>query len=167
MPRSHAVFLRAISNVPMEPLRVALEALGLKDVASFGGTGNFVFSADGADERSLESRISAAVGTEAFVRTRVELSRIVAKDPFAGLQGAAMFLARRDIGEQERERLLAGGFEAEPSPVVRGSTIYFVHPTRRPGKRQIVDFASELGVSGTMRASHVVARVLRLANSDT
>lgn len=69
MTRDHAVFLRGISNVPMEPFRAALVGLGLKQVDSFGATGNLVFGAPGSDVALLEQRICEAIGAEAFVRT--------------------------------------------------------------------------------------------------
>jgi len=158
MTRDHAVFLRGISHVSMEPLRAALVELGLTDVDSFGATGNLVFGAAGSEVALLERRICEAVGAEAFVRTRLELSVIVANDPYAGRQGAGVFFARRPFDETSPVFRGSVGPHGEP-PVASGATLYFVHPTRLLGRKGIVDFERELKVTGTMRASRVVARV--------
>lgn len=157
--RDHVAFLRGISNVPMQPLRTALERLGLHSVGSFGASGNLFFRAQGLDPSSLEALIEGALGVEAVVRSRSALETIVRQDPFIGRQGAAVFLAKQPIGPMRAESLERGGFEGEP-PIVGASVVYFVHPTRRPGRRTAVDFERELGVRGTIRSSTVLVRVL-------
>lgn len=158
--RDYAGFLRGISNVPMQPLRAALERIGFAEVSSFGSSGNVIFSAPGLDRASIEPRVEAAVGSEAIVLTRSELDAVVAGDPYAGREGAAVFLAKHPIERAHADALLRGGFEGDP-PVVVGSAVYFVHPTRRPGRRAVVDFEHELSVRGTMRGSNVLARVFQ------
>lgn len=154
-------FLRGISNVPMQPFRNALLGIGLIDVTSFGGTGNLVFSGGGADCSALEQRIGDAVGTEAFVRSRDELQAVVSNDPFAGRAGAGVFFMHCPVDAAQEASLLADGFEHEP-PVISGAQVYFLDRLLRPGRRSMVDLERELGVRGTMRASHVVARILEL-----
>lgn len=161
METYHAAFLRGITNVAMRPFVDALERLGLTAVVSFGASGNLVFCADAADSASLESRIAQAVGVEAFVRSRDELSAIVTQDPHSGRKGAMVFLAKRPPDRARIQSLNAGGFNGDP-PVVSGATVYFVSPTRRPGRKSPIDFERELGVSGTIRSSKVIARVLDL-----
>jgi uncharacterized protein (DUF1697 family) len=143
----------------MEPLRAALVKLGLTEVGSFGASGNFVFRAPSSDVALLEQRIFEAVGAEAFVRSREELLAIVANDPYAGRQGAGLFLSRRPVDEASDVFRDAFGPEGDP-PVASGTTVYFMNPTRLPGRKAVIDFERELGVRGTMRASRVVARVL-------
>lgn len=159
-----AVFLRGISNVPMKPFREALSALGLTRVDSFGTSGNFVFCSSDEDRGLLEDRIGDALGTEAFVRSRDELTSIVAANPYADREGAAVFLAKRPIDEFRRTRMIEQGFEGDP-PSFSESTIYFVHPTRRLGRKGVIDFERELDVAGTMRSSRVLARVLELMSA--
>lgn len=159
MDSRYVALLRGISNVPMQPFRQVLVDIGLADVASFGGTGNLIFSAGDAERPSIEQRIEAAVGVDAFVRSRDELLAIVSGDPFAERSGAAVFFTHAPVGKNRIASILAGGFELEP-PVFSGSHVYFVHPLQRPGHRSVVDLERELGVRGTMRASRVVARVL-------
>lgn len=161
MTTDHVAFLRGISNVPMQPYRAALVDIGLADVRSFGGTGNMLFGAGDMDRESLEGAIAEAVGVEAFVRTRPELAAIVSQNPYASRPGAAVFFARRPIDADREAVLMAGGFDGEP-PVISGAEVYFVHPLRRPGRQSIIDLERELGVRGTMRAAHVVERVLQL-----
>lgn len=157
--RDHVAFLRGISNVPMQPLRAALESLGLLSVGSFGASGNLFFCAQGLEPAVLEARIEGAVGVEAIVRSRLELQTIVEQDPYMGREGAAVFLAKRPIDQTHAKSLQRAGLEGEP-PIIVGSTVYFVHPVRRPGRLAIVDFERELDVRGTMRSSKVIARVL-------
>lgn len=143
----------------MAPLREALTAIGLTDVASFGSSGNFVFGAPGADDSELERRISAALGAEVFVRDRDELGEIVANDPYAGRPGSGLLIAGETVDSSRDVFEDAAAPDGSP-PVPFGSTVYFVNPTRRRGKQAIVDFERELGVRGTMRSSRVVERVL-------
>lgn len=159
MSADEVAFLRGVSNVPMQPLRESFERIGLTHVRTFGASGNILFCSDERDFSALETRIAEAVGAEAFVRSRDGLAAIAAQDPFAGRPGAAVFLAKNAIDTSRAGSLLAVAFEGE-TPVVSGSTVYFVHPTRRPGYKGIVDFERELGIRGTMRSSKVIARVL-------
>ena len=145
----------------MAPLREALEGLGLTAVASFGSSGNFVFFAPGAETAILERRIAEALGAEALVRTREELAAMVANDPYAGRQGASLFLARLPVDATSGVFRNAFGPEGEP-PVARGATVYFVWPTRLSGRTAVVNFEREIGVLGTMRTSRVVSRVLQM-----
>lgn len=161
MTTDHVAFLRGISNVPMEPYRAALVDIGLADVRSYGGTGNMLFRTDATDREALERSIAEAVGVEAFVRTRHELAAVVSQNPYVGVPGAVVFFARHSIDPDREDVLMAGGFDGEP-PVVSGAEVYFLHPLRRPGWRSIIDLERELGVRGTMRAAHVVERVLGL-----
>jgi uncharacterized protein (DUF1697 family) len=159
MTRDHAAFLRNNRTPRMEPLRAALVKLGLTEVGSFGASGNLVFHASNSDVARLERRISEAVGAEVFIRSRQELSAIVANDPYSGREGAGLFLARRPVEEGSAVFRNAFGPEGDP-PVAFGTTVYFMNPTRLPGRNSVIDFERELGVRGTMRTSRVVARVL-------
>lgn len=161
MSRDLALFLRSISNVPMQPLRERLEALGLCDVVSYGMSGNFVFRSPEQDRYSLERRVQDAFGVAAFVRSRSELHETVAADPYRGEPGASMFLTHQAL-EREQEAVLDGLEFEGARPVVGGSVVYFVHPTRLASRRSVFDFERVLGLEGTMRASRVVGRLLDL-----
>jgi len=150
----YVVFLRAISNVRMDPFRKGMEALGFRDVASYGMSGNLVFTADRSARRSLEVRIAARFGTDAFVRSKAELSRTIEEDPF---ESSVLFLASIPSATARSgfERL---EFESR-RPVLRGSVLYFVYPARLRGTRSPFDFERALEVRATARSSRVVARI--------
>ncbi len=64
----YVALLRAISNLPMQPFRDALEELGFDEVTSYGTTGNLLFAARKADTVSLEARIERKLEIKTIVR---------------------------------------------------------------------------------------------------
>jgi Protein of unknown function (DUF1697) len=154
MPR-YAAFLRAISNLAMDPFRRTMEDLGFAEVESYGMSGNLLFTAHQADRAALERRIAKRFGTAAFVRTGPELARIVGSDPFR----ASVLLLSHPPSPSRRRAFAQLDFE-EPLPVLRGATLYFLYPARLRGKRGHFDFEVALGVSGTARSTRVLDRVL-------
>jgi Protein of unknown function (DUF1697) len=153
--RCYVVLLRAISNVKMQPFREALADLGFKDVESFGMSGNFFFRAGCLDKSTLERRIEARLGVTAFVRTHSELARIVTEDPV----GSSVLILSRPPTAARRRAFARLDF-APPRPVLRGSTVYFVHPARLRGKRVPFDFELALDVPGTTRSARVVRQLV-------
>src|SRR5712671_5588970 len=88
-----AAFLRGINvgghRITKDELRVACEAVGLQDVATFRASGNVIFSAkDGEDADAIVDRIetglAGTLGYEVpvFLRTAAEVSEIAAHQPF-------------------------------------------------------------------------------------
>jgi Protein of unknown function (DUF1697) len=154
MPR-YAALLRAISNVGMASFRKAMEELGFAEVESYGMSGNLLFTAHRSDPASLERHIAKRFGTPAFVRTRLELARVVAHDPF---RAAVLFLAHPPPAARRRA-FMQLDFEV-PRPVLERSTLYFVYPARLRGKRGPFDFEAALGVSATARSAGMVGRLL-------
>ena len=165
MSRNVALFLRGISNVPMQPFRERLAALGLQDVASYGMSGNFVFTSSNMEGCSLEHRLADAFGVAAFVRTRRELDEIVAADPYLGETGASIFIAHRALEREQTSGSRGRGVRGQ-APRRAGSVVYFAHPTRAKARKTIFDFERKLGVEGTMRASRVVQRVLAMMEAE-
>ena len=149
----YVALLRAISNVSMEPFRAAMIDLGFADVSSFGMSGNLLFNTSGWEVDELEAVIRARFGTPAIVRTLADMQRIVAEDP---CEDSVLFLARAP-SDQRRQDFLALDFD-EPRPVLRGRTVYFVHPAHVHGKRATFDFEAALGM-GTARSARVVKRI--------
>lgn len=159
MPQLSVALLRAISNVGMQPFREGMEALGFTAVESYGMSGNLLFNADSTDIATLERHITAKFGTLAVVRTRRELARIVAQDPFTS---SILFLARAPT--QARKRALQQTDFGLPRPLLHGRTVYFVHPAQVRGQRTPFDFERVLGVQGTAR---VVGQILaRMSQSE-
>ena len=130
MRRRYVVLLRAISNVGMQSFRDAMTRLGFRDVESYGMSGNLLFTADRPDTATLERRIAAEFGTAAFVRTRPELAKIVADDPYGS---TIVFLAKAPTPTRRRA-FLHLDFET-PRPVLRGRTLFYVYPGTLRGKR--------------------------------
>jgi len=160
--QQYVALLRAISNVSMKSFREAMEALGFTGVESYGMSGNLLFNAPRADMAVLEEQITAQFSTRAMVRTRTELARIVAKDPFDN----SILLLRRAPAASRKRALLELDFES-PHPVLRGKTVYFVHPAQLRGKRASFDFERALGVLGTARSARVVRQILARMSDST
>ncbi len=155
MQRRYVAFLRAITNVGMQPFRNGLEELGFSNVESYGASGNLLFDADASDTASLERRIAARLDAVTMVRTRRDLARIVAQDPFGS---TIMFLARAPAAARCRA-LLNLPFD-DPSPVLYGKHVFLVFPARLRGKRTPFDLEGALGVQGTLRTARVVRQLL-------
>jgi uncharacterized protein (DUF1697 family) len=146
-----------VSNVAMQPFRAAMEDLGFWDVSSLGMSGNLLFNAKEDEAGELERRIGRRFGTEAFVRTRSDVSRVVTGIPFEG--GSSVLFLRRPPAAARRRAFHLLEFEP-PHPVLRGRTIYFVYPARRVGRRSSFDFEKALDVMGTARSARVVTEIL-------
>src|SRR5262245_40388149 len=103
----------------MAPFRDAMEReLGYTDVETFGMSGNLIFEAPRTPIPTLEHRISTRFKTEVFVRTSVELAKIVANDP---LGSTILFLAQPPALSR-REAFGQLDFDGR-RPVLRGSTV--------------------------------------------
>jgi uncharacterized protein (DUF1697 family) len=160
--RRYVALLRAISNLPMQPFRDAMQDMGFTDVQSYGMSGNLLFDAPPADARALERRIGERFGTDAFVRTRAEIARVVAGDP---LDAIVMFLDRPPTAARKRAFL---GLDVQaPRPVLRGRTLYFSYPLLLSGRRTPLDVEDALGVRGTFRTSRVVSTLLARLSERT
>ena len=139
----------------MEPFRKAMsEELGFGDVETHGTSGNILFTAPLTSAATLEKRIADRFRTDAFVRSAVELAKIVANDP---LGGVILFLAKPPALAR-REAFGQLDFEGR-RPVLRGATLYFRYPTRLGGKKTPFDFEEFLGVRGTARSARVVKTI--------
>jgi uncharacterized protein (DUF1697 family) len=139
----------------MAPFREAMEELGFDDVESYGMSGNLLFNAAGKDRKQWERKIGARLGTLAIVRTRSEIRRIVAADPFAAV---VLFLSKAP--STGRRRAFAELGFSEPAPVLRGREVFYVYPVTLRGKRTPFDLERALGVKGTFRSARVVRGLL-------
>ena len=157
MKQRYVALLRAITNVSMKPFREKMENLGFTDVERYGMSGNLHFNTKRTDLATLERLISKQFGTPAMVRTSSQLTKVVANDPF----GSSILFLTRSPTAAKRRTFLQLDFES-PAPLIRGKTIYFVHPARLRGKRVSFDFESALGLLGTARSAQVVRRILAL-----
>jgi uncharacterized protein (DUF1697 family) len=154
--RRYVALLRAITNVPMKPFRDAMQELGFTDVGSYATSGNLLFDAQTTDAGSLERTIARRLGTDAFVRTRAEMARVVAQDPSHGF---VMFLEHAPSPIKKRA-FLALDFGEQHPVLLRGKTLYFSYPLLLRGRRTPFDVEDALGVRGTFRTSRVAAILL-------
>ena len=161
MKKRYVALLRAISNLSMKPFREQMEELGFTDVESYGMSGNLLFNTKRAKVAALERIISEQFGTPAMVRTSSQVSKVIANDPF----GSSILFLTRSSTASKRNQFLQLDFES-PRPVLRGTTVYFVHPALLRGKRTSFDFEDALGVLGTARSAQVVRRILALMTNE-
>lgn len=112
----YVAFLRAINvgghTVTMAELRSLVADAGFGDVSTFIASGNVLLSADAEPtdvEQALEKAFADALGyaVETFVRTRQELQRLAAAEPFGVVDGG--------------HKVQVGFLKAVPSATVRAA----------------------------------------------
>jgi uncharacterized protein (DUF1697 family) len=157
MKKRFVALLRAISNVSMKPFRKKMEDLEFKDVESYGMSGNLLFNTKRTDVSTLERLISEQFGTPVMVGTSLQLTKVIANDPF----GSSILFLTRAPTAAKRRTFHQLDFDS-PRPVIEGKTVYFVNPAHLKGKRASFDFEGALGVLGTARSAQVVRRILAL-----
>ncbi len=155
MKQHYVALLRAITNVGMRSFRKKMERMGFTDVKSYGMSGNLIFNSKRADSASLESRIAARMRTATVVRTRRDLARTAAWEPFGSV---IRFLTRAPTAARRRAFLRLE--MAAPRPVLRGKNVFFKSPATLRGKRTPINFEWALGVQGTARSARVVCGIL-------
>jgi uncharacterized protein (DUF1697 family) len=165
MRLQYVALLRAISNLSMEPFRRALEGFGFTDVHSYGMSGNLMFNTERADIAGVERDIAEKFHTVAIVRTRGDVARAAAGDPFQSDPRACMLFLAHVPPRTKRQAFLHTMFEGQ-EPQLRGRTLFFAWPLRERGKRAPFDLERVLGVPGTARTSRVVRAIAaRMSNS--
>jgi uncharacterized protein (DUF1697 family) len=164
-------FLRAINTgnrrVTGDRLASIFESLGFEEVSSFQASGNVIFSAVDAPDRStieaaLEDGLGYAVPTS--LRSRSDIERIVADDPFTPAQLAAtegriqvMFL--RDPMPKE---LLEAGLPETPSDdllELRPSEVFWLPRRGISGSLLSPPSIEKLVGPLTVRTLNTVARI--------
>ncbi|MES3031140.1 MAG: DUF1697 domain-containing protein [Patescibacteria group bacterium] len=91
---SYIAFLRGIMptnpNMRNEKLRAVFERLGFTNVQSVISSGNIIFHSDSKNVSELEEKIEEtllkelSIKSPAYVRSKANLERLIAKDPFPG-----------------------------------------------------------------------------------
>jgi uncharacterized protein (DUF1697 family) len=177
MAKSYVALLRGINlgsrnKVSMADLRELLVSVGAEDVQTYVQSGNAVFkSQDGEAEiaAAVEEEIGRRLGLDVtvLVRTKAEIARIVAGNPFAksGKEPASLhvtFLAekpsRARIGKLDPKR---GG---DDELRVVGREVY-LHCPNGYGRSKLSNayFEKELGVAATTRNWKTVTKLAELA----
>lgn len=160
----YVALLRAISNVSMKPFREGMEALGYSDVASFGMSGNLIFTASGEGVAAMEKRIAGKLGAVTIIRSAREMAAAAEADLFPGVRWSSVTFLARAPTAAERKRFLALDF-AEPKPVLRGKNLFYSFPVVLTGKRANVDIEKTIGIAGTGRTHRVVTRLAAMMRS--
>lgn len=155
----YVALLRAIANVSMAPFRQAMEEMGFSEVESLGMSGNLLFDADETDVAAIERLIADRFRTPAIVRTRIELKRAAGQNPFGRRDGACVLFLAKAPAVARRRAFQAIDFE-DPSPLLVGRTVFFVHPTRLMGRRSPFDFERALDLKGTARSARIVEQLV-------
>lgn len=176
MKSRYALLLRGINvgtknSLPMTELRAMLEATGATDVVTYVQSGNAVFGSTKAPEalrRAVEKSLAAYMGRpiDTTLRTREELTAIVAGNPFGALADdpaklCVTFLAEPP-GEAGLAPLLARDWGRERFHVA-GREIYTWHPEGQ-GKSELAKALGKLKVRGalTTRNWNTVQKLLAL-----
>jgi uncharacterized protein (DUF1697 family) len=100
----YIAFLRAVNvggrAIKMDPLRVAFESLGFKNVETFIASGNVIFDSRALNSRALERKIEAHLQDrfgyriDTFIRSAAEVAAIAKHEPFKGreMEGASVYI---------------------------------------------------------------------------
>lgn len=168
--------LGSVNKISMPDLRRLFEDLGHTHVRTYVQSGNVVFDAARTAPTELARQIEAGVADvfghaiSVVIRTRGELRRVVARNPFPteGVPGTAlhvMFLS----GPASAARIKT--LDPERSPPdrfeVRGREIYLSYPNGMGrSKLTIGYFEKQLRTRATARNWNTVARLLDMMTED-
>ncbi len=171
----YAGFLRGINvggnkSFKMDVLKALCTKLGLENVQTYLQSGNVVFSTDRKDTealaREIESAIEKTVGFPARVilRTKADLKKIVAKNPFGGDREPGKLLVQFLSGD-----LSAAGkamLEKHPGPEeirIAGRDVYIYFPNGSGQSKLAAQLTEKkLGAAPTGRNWNTVTKLLEL-----
>ncbi len=160
-------------KIRMDALRALYGSLGLRDVQTYGQSGNVVFRSAKRDVDALREKIEDEIErrfgfrSDVIIRTAPELRDVVARNPFARrhlepAKLAVTFLAS-DPGEEVREKVRA--IPAAPEELRidgRELYIYFPNGMARP-KLSLALVDRTLQTPGTARNWNTVTKLLEIA----
>ncbi len=170
MPR-YVALLRAVNvggrTVRMEPLRTALEALGLSEVETLIASGNVLFRSrsrsDSGLERQIEGAMARAFGFEVItmVRSAAEIQAVAAGAPFGALGEARLHIAflKTPPPRQGVEKVMALRSEGE-AVHLDGRELYVRIPGRMSDSAVFrAPIEKLLGVPMTVRTAGTVRKL--------
>jgi uncharacterized protein (DUF1697 family) len=166
--------LGARNKVAMADLRALFSGLGAEDVTTYVQSGNVVFKSPEAAgplveviEKSIRRDLGLSVSV--MLRTRSQMAKVLAGNPFGGQKGDATklhvtFLAAKPAGA--RVRKLDPKLSAPDEFRVVGGEIYLLCPNGY-GRSQFSNayFEKELGVTATTRNWRTVTRLAEIAGA--
>lgn len=155
------------NKVPMTELRALFESLGYTEVSTFIQSGNVVFATGrSVTPKSLEIAIANQFGLDITVvlRTPHELERIVAANPFTGVDPSELhmgFMTQRPsaavVAKLDAERFRPEEF------AIRARELYLRLPNGM-GRTKLPNYLDrQLKIPTTVRNWNTVARLLELA----
>jgi uncharacterized protein (DUF1697 family) len=163
-------------KVSMDELKGLHEALGLRDVVPYIQSGNVVFvtnASDGADSAQLGKQIedafekSLGFHAEVIVRSAVELSSIIEKNPFQGQQDkeskwvVVVFLATRP--DRLAQEALRSAYTGPEEFFVIGKELYVYYAEGIGRSRLTLSFIErKLKTTGTARNWNTILQLQKL-----
>ena len=162
MTMRYALLLRGVNvgtnnSLPMAELRALLTKLGCSDVQTYVQSGNAVFATElsatklsAAVEHALERRMGRPIATT--LRTREQLSAIVARNPFAQAASKPAFLCVTFLSHPPTKAELAPLAAKDFAPdlfKVTGTEIYSWHPNGQ-GRSPLAAALAKLPLRGAV-----------------
>lgn len=141
--QTYVALLRAINvgghgKVAMSELRDAIASAGFEDVRTILQTGNVVFRSKASSTGAMEKRLASVaaekcgVTTEFFVRTAVEWSSIIERNPFTREAiddpQRLIVMPLRDAPSMDAIEALRAAIRGRERVDVNGREAYFVYP---------------------------------------
>jgi uncharacterized protein (DUF1697 family) len=156
--------------MPMDELRAALEAAGLRGVSTVLQSGNILFDAVGSEAaaaRAIRRAIAEAFGLDVgvIVRTAAAMHRIAEANPFlAGGERRDPVTLHVAFLDEEPAAGPAARLDPERSPpdgfVLRGRDVYLSYPHGSGRSKLTLDYLERtLGVAATARNWRTVQRL--------
>jgi uncharacterized protein (DUF1697 family) len=177
-PQTWVAFLRGINlgahnKISMADLRALMADIGAEDVTTYVQSGNVVFRSAVARRelvRKIEREIRARFGLDVTVvlRTKAELARLVAANPFAKRESDPTKLHVTFLAAAPDRRRLAGFDRAEfaPDDLHVGRNAVYLHMPTGYGRSKLSNafFEKELAVRATTRNWRTVTKLAELAS---
>jgi uncharacterized protein (DUF1697 family) len=167
MPR-YVALLRAINtpgrNVKMEPIRSALQSMGLDDVETFIASGNVIFNTDDDDQdliERIEAALAAGVGLDiaVFLRTEDELKAVASLDPFDGIDDHEVSFLPEIPDAGAIEALVAITGPLDRLAVVGREVYWWTSGPRNESPHSEAMVVKTLGMPTTRRSIRTVRRI--------
>lgn len=162
-----AVNVGGTGKLAMRDLVALCHEAGFSDARTYIQSGNVVFSSDRSAAQikaTLERAVSQIVGkpTGVLVRTRDELARVLAENPFPGAPPNRVIVYFLDEAPAQTVLTTAKGVTSEQL-VLRGRELYIHYPESQASSRLRLPLFDQ----GTGRNLNTVAKLVAMAQEQT
>jgi uncharacterized protein (DUF1697 family) len=161
------------NRLPMADLRRIAEGCGHRDVRTYIQSGNLVFVSDVPDAGEVAARLRAAilagagVDSRVAIRSRVQLERVVAEDPFPGADPARRHVTFLfDPPPPGALDGLDGGAYAPERAAIAAGELHMHLPAGLGRSRLAADLARRPDLAGTTRNWRTVSTLLAMAAGE-